>query len=62
MEYIEYLQTRGLLKPDVEKMDLEDLQGVSGLKGLRVGVNVSSNLELEERPSFTNLSQERIFQ
>lgn len=38
-EYIEFLQSQGLLKPGIEKHDLEDLQGVSGLKALRVDVN-----------------------
>ncbi|MFN8289026.1 MAG: hypothetical protein U0U70_02095 [Chitinophagaceae bacterium] len=39
MEYIEFLQSQGLLKPGIERHDLEDLQGVSGLKALRVDVN-----------------------
>jgi len=39
LEYIEFLQSQNLLKPEVEKYDLEELQGVSGLKALRVDVN-----------------------
>ncbi|MFZ9387535.1 MAG: hypothetical protein ACO25B_06610 [Chitinophagaceae bacterium] len=38
-EYIEFLQAQGLLKPGIERHDLEDLQGVSGLKALRVDIN-----------------------
>jgi hypothetical protein len=38
-EYIEFLQNQGLLKPGIERYDLEDLQGISGLKALRVDVN-----------------------
>ncbi|HRF18071.1 MAG TPA: hypothetical protein PK977_07875, partial [Chitinophagaceae bacterium] len=38
-EYIEFLQNKNLLKPGIEKHDLEELQGVSGLKALRVDVN-----------------------
>lgn len=38
-EYIEFLQNKGLLKSGIEKFDLEELQGVSGLKALRVDVN-----------------------
>ncbi|MFT3705872.1 MAG: GAF domain-containing protein [Agriterribacter sp.] len=38
--YIKYLQGDGVLKNDLEYLDLEDLQGVNGLKALRVGVNV----------------------
>lgn len=39
MEYIEFLQNQKLIKPGVEKFDLEELQGVIGLKALRVDVN-----------------------
>jgi hypothetical protein len=38
-EYIEFLQNRHLLKPGIEKMELEELQGVIGLKALRVDIN-----------------------
>lgn len=38
--YIEYLQSKGLLQEDLEKHDLEELQGVVGLRGLRVSVNM----------------------
>jgi hypothetical protein len=39
IEYIEFLQSQHLLKNNIEKHDLEELQGVSGLKALRVDVN-----------------------
>lgn len=38
-EYIEFLQTRQLLKQGIEKIELEELQAVIGLKALRVEVN-----------------------
>jgi len=38
VEYINYLQEKGILKPGIEYLDLEELQGVSGLKALRVDV------------------------
>lgn len=38
-EYIEFLQSKKLLKEGVENLDLEELQGVVGLKALRVEVN-----------------------
>lgn len=38
-EYIEFLQSHGLLKEGIERHELEELQGVSGLKALRVEVN-----------------------
>ncbi len=37
--YISVLQAQGLLKQDVEQFDIEDLQGVSGLKGMRVSIH-----------------------
>lgn len=41
-EYIKYLQEQGFLNDDLETLELEELQGVSGLKALRVGVNYMS--------------------
>ncbi len=38
MRYIEYLQAKKFLTKEVEKVMLEDLQGVSGLKALRITV------------------------
>ncbi|WDF81002.1 GAF domain-containing protein [Mucilaginibacter sp. KACC 22773] len=38
-EYIKYLQDSQILNNDLEYLDLEELQGVTGLKALRVGVN-----------------------
>jgi hypothetical protein len=38
-EYIEFLQSKNLLRGEIEKYDLEELQGVSGLKALRVEIN-----------------------
>jgi hypothetical protein len=37
-EYIKYLQGEGFLTADTEHLELEELQGVSGLKAIRVGV------------------------
>jgi len=44
-EYIEFLQAEKLLTDDIEQLELEDTQGISGLKALRVGVNYTSNQE-----------------
>ncbi|WP_431214459.1 hypothetical protein ACQ86N_06435 [Puia sp. P3] len=38
--YIRYMQEKGVLGLEVENLELEELQGVSGLRALRVGVNV----------------------
>lgn len=59
LEYIEFLQNQGLLKGEVQKFDLEELQGVSGLKGLRVAINLEEEVpevkKEEKKPaSLTN--------
>jgi hypothetical protein len=38
LEYIDYLQHEGLLDTNIEHLDLEDTQGISGLKAIRVEV------------------------
>lgn len=40
LRYIEFLQHKKILLNDTEQLALEDLQGVSGLRGIRVGVNL----------------------
>jgi hypothetical protein len=39
MDHISALQKEGILKDDLEHVELEELQGVSGLKAFRVSVN-----------------------
>ncbi len=41
-KYIEYLQSKGELQMGIEELELESLQGVQGLRALRVSVNVAS--------------------
>lgn len=38
-KYIEFLQNKNILKPGVEMLELEELQGISGLKAMRVEIN-----------------------
>ena len=40
--YIQYLQEQKILENDLEELELEELQGVSGLKALRVSVCLDS--------------------
>jgi hypothetical protein len=42
LEYIEFLQREGLLGSNIEYLELEDTQGISGLKAIRVEVNLIS--------------------
>ena len=39
-EYIRFLQSKGLLQPGIEMADLEEMQGLTGLKALRVTINL----------------------
>ncbi len=47
--FIEYLKKRNLIAGEAEKFDLEELQGVSGLKALRVKVMLEDQMEEEEK-------------
>jgi hypothetical protein len=40
ISYIQFLQGEKILKEGLEHLELEDLQGVSGLKAMRVEVNL----------------------
>jgi hypothetical protein len=58
-EYIEFLQNKKLLKPGIEHHDLEELQGVVGMKALRVDVNFDDLDEPEKKVALsTTTSQE----
>lgn len=48
-EYIEFLLNQGLLTGEVEHFELEELQGVSGLKALRVGINLNDTSVVERK-------------
>jgi hypothetical protein len=43
-EYICYLQSKNLLKPGIENLELEELQGVRGLKAIRVEINMEESV------------------
>lgn len=45
MKYINFLQFQNLLGNEIEILELEDLQGVTGLKALRVNVLYSKNTD-----------------
>jgi hypothetical protein len=45
ISHIQYLQEQGILLNDLEFLDLEELQGVAGLKALRVGINLEYDHE-----------------
>jgi len=41
-EYIRFLQKKNILKPYIEMLELEELQGVKGLKAIRVEINLDT--------------------
>lgn len=43
VNYIKYLQEKNTLKNDLEFLELEELQGVAGLRALRIGVNLEGD-------------------
>jgi len=49
MEYIDFLRNKNLLKGPVQQFELEELQGVSGLKGLRVAINMEEVVEAKDK-------------
>lgn len=60
-KYIQYLQHKNRLHDEIEYLDVENLQGVSGLKALRVKVKHSENNLLQEAQQFiTTLFKERL--
>ena len=57
-EYINYigiLQKAGILGNTIEHLEVEDLQGVSGLKALRVGIIHQQNLLAQRTSSYEEL-------
>lgn len=54
LKYIHFLQSKGYLKSRIEELEVEDLQGISGLKALRVSLNYSKD---SEKISFEDLMQ-----
>ena len=52
--YIDYLQARGYLTGPVESLELGELQGVQGLRALRVQIALD-NPKLQERINMADL-------
>ena len=58
--YIEFLQNKNLIKPGIERHELEELQGVSGLKALRVDVNFDDIEPVEKKVELSNTTSEQL--
>jgi hypothetical protein len=58
LEYIEFLQKEGLLADNVEHLELEDTQGISGLKAIRVEVNYDMETSEASKKEDVNTEKE----
>lgn len=56
--YIQYMQHNNMLGDEIETFEVEDLQGVTGLKALRVGVLYNSEEKPTETLSYEDLLKE----
>lgn len=55
MKYISLLQDKGILASKIEEFEVEDLQGVSGLKAIRVAVLHNQNEPIEKTFNYEEL-------
>lgn len=53
LKYISFLQHKKMLDRDVEILDIEDLQGVTGLKAIRVSVLYATNNKNDQKEYYT---------
>ncbi|WP_378175954.1 GAF domain-containing protein [Aquimarina sp. SS2-1] len=58
IKYINFLQSKNYLEDEIEIVELEDLQGVTGLKALRVNILYSKNKEAKEYYTYADLMKE----
>jgi hypothetical protein len=60
MEYIEFLQNEKLLTENIEHLELEDTQGISGLKAIRVEVNLNSNGQENSKVELSKVTSQQL--
>ena len=60
MEYIEFMQNRKLIKQGAEQFELEELQGVLGLKALRVEVDMDETTKTETKIELSSLTSQEL--
>jgi len=53
-QYISFLQARGYLEDNIEELELKDLQGIYGLRALRVPINLLP-VKLQQEMNISNL-------
>ena len=60
IEYIEFLQNQNLLKPGIERHELEELQGVVGLKALRADINFEEKVHTIPTVEFSKTTSQEL--
>lgn len=58
LNYIKFLQFKNVLEPTVEQFEVEELQGVSGLRAIRVKVSNKNSNETQKSFSYQDLLDE----
>ena len=57
LRYIKFLQSKNYLEDNIEIVPLEDLQGVVGLKAIRVDINYSGVIEKITHSDLINVAE-----
>ncbi len=61
--YFEYLKSKGLIKDEIEYLEVEQLQGLQGLKAMRIHVNYEPEepkLNVDEEELFRHIQGELV--
>jgi hypothetical protein len=58
LNYIKFLQFKKILEPTIEQFEVEELQGVSGLRAIRVKIINNATEEIPENYSYQDLLDE----
>ena len=58
LKYINFLQYKNILEPTIEQFEVEELQGVSGLKAIRVKINNENKGQILQKYSYQELLNE----
>ncbi len=60
LEYIDYLQHEGWLTGEPEHLELEELQGISGMKAIRIAVNMDAESPAIKQVELSKLTSQQL--
>lgn len=60
LAYLEFLQKHDYFSGPIEKIDIEDVQDITGLKALRIKINTSSQNAMDNLLSYSDMISERL--